>query len=185
MSKFNLFWLFLTTICIIISHSLLFVLLFAMELKTMNQSILEKVNAASQKKVIPAFRVGDEVIVSIKIKEGEKERIQNFEGIVISFQGKKTLGANFTVRKISSGIGVERVFPLHSPLVEKVKVKRRGKVRRAKLYYLRGLSSKNARIKKDERTELKSTKETSLEESPKSAEVSPSVSKPEKKKKTA
>ena len=146
----------------------------------MNQSILEKINAASKKKVIPVFGVGDQVIVSIKIKEGEKERIQNFEGIVISYQGKKTLGANFTVRKIASGIGVERVFPLHSPLVEQVKVKRKGKVRRAKLYYLRGLSSKNARIKKDDqRTELKPAKEIVAEEAPKPAE--PKATKPVKK----
>lgn len=92
------------------------------------------------------FRAGDTVAVHYKIKEGDRERIQIFEGVVIAKKGGG-VGETFTVRKISYGIGVERIFPLHSPLIEKVEVKRLGKVRRAKLYYLRGLSRKAARIK--------------------------------------
>ncbi len=91
------------------------------------------------------FRPGDTVAVHYKIKEGDRERIQIFEGVVIA---KKNGGLRetFTVRKISYGIGIERIIPLHSPLIEKIEVKRLGKVRRAKLYYLRGLSRKAARI---------------------------------------
>jgi len=92
------------------------------------------------------FRAGDTVAVHYKIKEGDRERIQIFEGVVIAKKGGG-VRATFTVRKISYGIGVERIFPLHSPLIEKIEVKRLGKVRRAKLYYLRGLSRKAARIK--------------------------------------
>lgn len=92
------------------------------------------------------FRAGDTVAVHYKIKEGDRERIQIFEGVVIAKKGGG-VRETFTVRKISYGIGVERIFPLHSPLIEKIEVKRLGKVRRAKLYYLRGLSRKAARIK--------------------------------------
>ncbi len=94
----------------------------------------------------PKFEVGDTVRVSVRIKEGDKERIQNFEGTVI---GKKHGGVaeTFTVRRISYGVGVERVFPINSPFVEDVKVVRRGKVRRAKLFYLRGRTGKAAKVK--------------------------------------
>jgi large subunit ribosomal protein L19 len=92
------------------------------------------------------FRAGDTVAVHYKIKEGDRERIQIFEGVVIAKKGGG-VRETFTVRKISYGIGIERIFPLHSPLIEKIDVKRLGKVRRAKLYYLRGLSRKAARIK--------------------------------------
>ena len=95
---------------------------------------------------IPAFASGDTVKVSAKIVEGEKERIQLFQGVVIKVRRGGT-GASFTVRRVAYGIGVERTFPLYSPLVEKVEVVRHGKIRRAKLYYLRGLSGKAARIK--------------------------------------
>ncbi|MBK5649494.1 MAG: 50S ribosomal protein L19 [Acinetobacter sp.] len=90
---------------------------------------------------LPTFAPGDTVIVQVKVKEGERERLQAFEGVVIA---KKNRGLNsaFTVRKISSGVGVERVFQTHSPIVAKIEVKRRGDVRRAKLYYLRELSNK-------------------------------------------
>lgn len=97
-------------------------------------------------KSIPAFRVGDTVRVFVKIKEGEKERIQAFEGVCI----KRTRGsarASFTVRKISYGVGVERVFPLNSPMVDAIEVASRGRVRRARLYYLRELQGKAARIR--------------------------------------
>ncbi len=95
---------------------------------------------------LPEFKSGDTVSVSYKIKEGNKERIQVFKGVVIQIKGE---GSNkrFTVRKISGGIGVERIFPVNSPFIEKVSVDRHGKVRRARLYYLRGLTGKKARIK--------------------------------------
>jgi large subunit ribosomal protein L19 len=95
---------------------------------------------------IPALNPGDAVKVSSKIIEGEKERIQVFQGVVIR-RKQGGAGASFTVRRVSHGVGVERTFPVNSPLLEKVEVVRHGKVRRAKLYYLRGLSAKRARIK--------------------------------------
>lgn len=95
---------------------------------------------------IPEFKSGDTVRVHIKIREGDKERVQVFEGVVIR-KRKGKLGATFTVRKVSYGIGVERIFPLHSPVIEKIEVVKRGRVRRAKLYYLRKLGGKAARIK--------------------------------------
>jgi large subunit ribosomal protein L19 len=99
---------------------------------------------------LPDFRSGDTVAVHYKIKEGDRERIQVFEGVVIA---KKGGGARetFIVRKVSYGVGVERIFPLHSPLIDKIEVKRQGKVRRAKLYYLRGRSKKASRIKEKSR----------------------------------
>ena len=95
---------------------------------------------------IPPLAPGDTVKVSTKIVEGEKERIQVFQGVVIRIRNSGA-GSSFTVRRVTYGVGVERTFPLYSPLVEKVEVVRHGKVRRAKLYYLRGLSAKAARIK--------------------------------------
>ena len=95
---------------------------------------------------IPQFKAGDTVKVHAKIKEGEKERIQMFQGIVIR-KRKGNTGATFTVRKVSYGIGVERIFPLHSPIIDKIEVITRGRVRRGRLYYLRNLRGKAARIK--------------------------------------
>ena len=108
--------------------------------------LVQIIENAQLKSDIPAFAPGDTVIVSVKVKEGERERLQAFEGVVIA---KKNRGLNsaFTVRKISSGVGVERVFQTHSPVVAKVEVKRRGDVRRDKIYYLRVLSGKAARIR--------------------------------------
>ena len=101
-----------------------------------------------QLKALPQFDVGCTVRVSYKIKEGDKERIQPFEGVVIAkHAGEKNLRATFTVRKVTQGYGVERVFPLHSPKIENIAVVRKGQVRRAKLYYLRNLFGKAARIK--------------------------------------
>ena len=96
---------------------------------------------------IPKFSAGDTVKVNFRIREGERERIQVFQGVVIRLQNGKGPAANFTVRRITAGIGIERVFPLHSPLVESLEVTRYGSVRRAKLYYLRGLQGRAARIK--------------------------------------
>ncbi len=100
----------------------------------------------SYKKEIPPFSIGDTVNVSIKIKEGEKERIQIFTGVVIGRQGGG-IRETFTVRKISYGVGVEKVFPLHSPLLDNIKVAKQGVVRRAKLYYLRDKKGKAAKVK--------------------------------------
>jgi len=114
-------------------------------------NIVDEIEKTMMRSDLPDFRSGDTVAVHYKVKEGERERIQVFEGVVIA---KKNGGARetFIVRKISYGVGVERIFPLHSPLIDKIEVKRQGKVRRAKLYYLRGLSKKASRIK--ERTRL-------------------------------
>ncbi len=95
---------------------------------------------------IPSFRPGDTLRVHVKVREGQRERIQVFEGVVIRRRGSG-ISATYTARKISYGVGVERTFPVHSPKVDKIEVMRRGKVRRAKLHYLRGLSGKAARIK--------------------------------------
>jgi large subunit ribosomal protein L19 len=107
--------------------------------------ILGQIEAEQFKKEIPPLRPGETVRVHVKVVEGEKERTQIFEGIVIGLSGKSNR-ATFTVRKISYGVGVERIFPLHSPRIEKVDVVSRGKVRRAKLYYLRDRSGKAARV---------------------------------------
>ena len=105
----------------------------------------EQVERLSAGKEIPDFGPGDTVLVNVKVVEGERSRIQAYEGVCIGRSGRG-LHQNFTVRKISYGEGVERVFPLYSPMIESIKVVRRGKVRRAKLYYLRGLRGKKARI---------------------------------------
>jgi large subunit ribosomal protein L19 len=105
----------------------------------------EQVAKLSAGKAMPDFAPGDTLIVNVKVIEGERTRIQAYEGVCIGRHGAG-LNQNFTVRKISYGEGVERVFPLYSPMVESVKLVRRGKVRRAKLYYLRGLRGKSARI---------------------------------------
>jgi len=109
-------------------------------------NILEMLEKEQMRTDIPAFRPGDTVKVHARIKEGEKERIQVFQGVVIR-KRKGNTGASFTVRKISYGIGVERIFPLHSPSIEKIEVVTRGKVRRGRIYYLRKLRGKAARIK--------------------------------------
>jgi len=99
-------------------------------------NIIDKINSENEKKELPDFKVGDSVKVSVRVREGEKERIQVFSGIVIARSGHG-INESFTVRRISYGEGVERVFPIHSPFIETVKVEKPGKVRRAKLYYLR------------------------------------------------
>jgi large subunit ribosomal protein L19 len=116
---------------------------FAMNLlKELENEHMAKLSAGKE---IPDFQPGDTVIVNVKILEGERSRVQAYEGVCIGRAGAG-LNENFTVRKISYGEGVERVFPLYSPMIDSIKVVRRGKVRRAKLYYLRGLRGKSARI---------------------------------------
>ena len=109
-------------------------------------NIIEQINAEQMTRELPKFSPGDTVIVSVKVKEGNRERLQAFEGVVIAVKNRG-INSAFTVRKISHGTGVERVFQTHSKLIDSVKVKRRGAVRRAKLYYLRELEGKAARIK--------------------------------------
>ena len=108
--------------------------------------IIKNIEAAQMKSEVPEFHVGDTVRVHGKIKEGNRERIQIFEGVVLKRQGGSSR-ETFTVRKNSNGIGVQKTWPLHSPNVEKIEVVRRGKVRRAKLYYLRGRIGKAAKVK--------------------------------------
>jgi large subunit ribosomal protein L19 len=109
-------------------------------------NIIQELEAEQMGKDVPAFGPGDTVTVQVKVKEGERERLQAFEGICIA-KRNRGLNSAFTVRKISNGVGVERVFQTYSPAVDSIEVKRRGDVRRAKLYYLRGLTGKAARIK--------------------------------------
>jgi len=108
--------------------------------------IIDQINAEQMEKTIPDFSAGDTVVVQVRVKEGDRERLQAFEGVVIA-KRNRGLNSAFTVRKISHGEGVERVFQTYSPLVAEIDVKRRGAVRRAKLYYLRGLTGRAARIK--------------------------------------
>lgn len=111
-------------------------------------NLLQQFEAEQMQRTLPAFGPGDTVVVNVKVKEGNRERVQAFEGVVIA---KKNAGLNsaFTVRKISHGFGVERVFQSHSSIIDSVEVKRMGRVRAGKLYYLRGLEGKKARIKED------------------------------------
>lgn len=109
-------------------------------------TIIQELNAEQMERNAPEFSPGDIVVVQVKVKEGDRVRLQAFEGVVIA-KKNRGLNSSFTVRKISNGEGVERVFQTYSPLVAEIKVKRRGDVRRAKLYYLRGRTGKAARIK--------------------------------------
>ena len=113
-------------------------------------ALLEKLVADQLRTDIPEFRAGDSVRVHARIVEGSRERVQMFEGVVIKRKGT-AIQATYTVRKISNGVGVERTFPLHSPRVDKIEVTRHGRVRRAKLYYLRALHGKAARIREARR----------------------------------
>ncbi len=111
---------------------------------------MDKISAAVKNDIksdIPQFRAGDTVAVGVKVIEGNRSRVQTFEGVVIAISAGHGIDKTFTVRKISNGVGVERIFPLHSPNLDSIQVKKRGKVRRAKLYYLRKLKGKAARIK--------------------------------------
>ena len=109
-------------------------------------NVIDKITAKQIRTDIPEFRVGDTVKVGVKIVEGKRERVQDFEGIVIAIKGSG-ISKNFVVRKISQGVGVERTFPMNSPVIDSVTVVRKGKVRRAKLFYLRDRVGKKAKVK--------------------------------------
>jgi len=109
-------------------------------------NIIDQIEKEQLRNDLTSFNIGDTVRVMVKVKEGEKERIQAYEGVVIAKKGS-SIRETFTVRKVSFGIGVERTFPLHSPRIDKILVVRKGKVRRAKIYYLRNLSGKAAKVK--------------------------------------
>jgi large subunit ribosomal protein L19 len=115
------------------------------EREKMNLSIVEQITKSQMRTDLPDFKPGYQVRVDVRIQEGNKSRIQAFEGLVIARQGKG-IGESFIVRKMSSQIGVERTFPVHSPIIESITVLRRGKVRRAKLFYMRGRSGKASRL---------------------------------------
>ena len=123
----------------------------------MANELMDLVQASQERENLPDFKPGDTVNVHVRVIEGDKERIQQFQGVVISEGGQGT-NRTFTVRKISGGIGVERIFPLHSPKLAKIERVREGRVRRAKLYYLRGLRGKAARIQEKMRDTGKPTK---------------------------
>ncbi|ARD43723.1 MAG: 50S ribosomal protein L19 [Cognaticolwellia sp.] len=109
-------------------------------------NIIKQLEAEQMKQDVPAYRPGDTVVVQVKVTEGDKSRLQAFEGVVIAIKNRG-INSAFTVRKISNGVGVERVFQTHSPIVDSIEIKRRGDVRQAKLYYLRERSGRSARIK--------------------------------------
>lgn len=136
--------------------------------------LIRKVEAKSLKEELPDFRVGDVVDVHVRIREGEKERVQIFSGTVIKFRGGKGIRGAFTVRRIVQGEGVERVFPIHCPSVQNVVVKRPGAVRRSKLYYLRGRVGKATKVKerREPRPESKSAKKKTKKKARKNAEAS-------------
>jgi large subunit ribosomal protein L19 len=113
-----------------------------------NASVIREIETAQKKSDVPRFRGGDTLRVHVKVKEGDKERVQVFEGVALARRGEG-IRDTVVVRKVTNGVGVERTFLVHSPRIEKIEVTRRGAVRRAKLYYLRGLSGKAARIKED------------------------------------
>ncbi|MBO7697409.1 MAG: 50S ribosomal protein L19 [Erysipelotrichaceae bacterium] len=112
----------------------------------MNLNLVNEITKEQMRSDLPVLAPGLTVKVDVKIKEGDKERIQAYEGIVVKVQGSG-IGQTFTVRKVSSGVGVERTFPVHSPVIDKITVIRKGKVRRARLYYLRNRSGKSAKLK--------------------------------------
>ena len=125
----------------------------------------------SVKRRVPDFRAGDTIRLHERIREGGKERIQVFSGVVIARKHGSEPGATFTIRKVSQGIGVEKVYPLHSPLIQKIEVLRRGHVRRAKLYYLRHVSASRARKKLKQFTEAIAPEKVELEETPTTLET--------------
>jgi large subunit ribosomal protein L19 len=122
-------------------------------------NLLQAVDKSHVRKDLPDFRPGDTVRVHVKIKEGDKYRIQVFEGVVMAHK-RNGISSTFTVRKVSSGYGIERIFPVHSPIIEKLEIVKSGKVRRARLYYLRGRRGKAARLKEVSKAERETGSET-------------------------
>lgn len=110
-------------------------------------NLVEQAFSQNKTATYPKFKAGDTITVSYKIKEGDKDRLQNFRGVVIQISGATPTTKTFTVRKIASGVGVERIFPFESPFIDKIEINKVGKVRRARIFYLRNLSGKKARIK--------------------------------------
>lgn len=141
---------------------------------------LDKFNQSQLKKNVPDIRPGDTVLVHQKIKEGEKERIQIFEGIVIAKKHGKGISATITVRKVVDGVGVERIFPMHSPSIEKIEISKRAKARRSKLYYLRTAKGKKARLKKKDFSAA-IAEEPATEPLPETQETQPETPNPETK----
>jgi len=146
-------------------------------------------NVITLKSKLPEIRPGDTVRVHQKVKEKDKERIQTFEGLVLAKKHGKEAGATITVRKVISGVGVEKIFPLHSPIIDKIEVVKRNKARRAKLYYLREAKGKKARLKKQEfadvivqKEEPAPSEETPEEEGPKEEKSASSADAPERRK---
>jgi len=119
-------------------------------------NLIQTVDNSQMRTDLPSFRSGDTVRVHVKIKEGEKYRIQIFEGVIVA-RKRSGISSTFTVRKVSSGYGIERIFPVHSPIIEKLEVVKSGKVRRARLYYLRGRRGKAARLKEVGRVDRESS----------------------------
>lgn len=144
----------------------------------MSSQIIRDYEASVLRNDVPEFRPGDTVRVSVKIVEGDKERIQDFEGVCIRRKGSG-ISETFTVRRVSYGVGMERIFPLHSPKVDRIQVVRQGKVRRAKLYYLRQLRGKKARIAErksaDPRSSGATTSQKALAEAGKTAPAEPAA----------
>ncbi len=119
---------------------------YRFERRNIVMNVIDQIESEQLRTDLPEFSSGDTIVVQVKVREGDRERLQAFEGVVIA-KKNRGIGSAFTVRKISHGEGVERVFQTHSKMIDSVEVKRRGKVRQAKLYYLRGLTGKKARIK--------------------------------------
>lgn len=136
---------------------------------------IEKFNQSQLKKNLPDIRPGDTVKIHQKIKEGDKERIQIFEGLVIAKKHGKGISATITVRKVLQGVGVERIFPIHSPIIAKIEVVKKGKARRAKLYYLRTAKGKRARLKREEFTEAISQESIEPVETTEEKQIVPST----------
>lgn len=144
----------------------------------MSDLVQQSVKSYNKAKALPAFKTGDTVEVFVKVKEGEKERVQMYRGIVIKLQGKG-VGRSFTVRKISDGVGVERTFPMASPIIDRVELIAHGQVRRAKLYYLRSLEGKAAKLRSELAMASEQTPKVVDESAPK-AEAAPKVKKEKK-----
>jgi large subunit ribosomal protein L19 len=127
---------------------------------------LEAFNKSLMKKDLPEIRTGDTVKIYQKLKEGDKHKVQTFEGLILAKKHGKGLSATITVRRVSLGVGIERIFPIHSPLIEKIEILKSGKVRRSKLYYMRTAKGKNARLKRRNLHDVSVKQDTATEQDP-------------------